>query len=69
MLMLFAKLMVCLMIVGLMVTGRNLIMACGTGHGTNAHFEAERAAGFGALLMILTTPWLVIAGLWNHFAG
>jgi hypothetical protein len=41
----------------------------GTGYGTIARFEAERAADFATLLMILTAPWLVIAGLWLHFAG
>jgi hypothetical protein len=67
--MLFAKIMVCLMITGIAVRERNMLMASGTGYGTIARSEAERAAGFGTLLMILTTPWLVIAGLWLHFAG
>ena len=67
--MLFARILVCLMIIGLAVRERNVLMASGTGYGTIARFEAERAAGFGTLLMILTTPWLVIVGIWLHFAG
>ncbi len=67
--MLFAKIMVCLMIASFIVRERNLLMASGTGSGTIARFEFERAAELGTLAMIPTTPWLLMAGLWLHFAG
>jgi hypothetical protein len=63
-----AALTVCLMVTGLLARERSLQMSAGTGYGTIARFEAERAAGVGTLLMILTAPWLVIAWLWLHFA-
>lgn len=40
-----------------------LAMSEGTIPGSVAAIEAERAAGFAALLSILTFPWLVIAAI------
>ncbi len=63
-----ATLTVCLMITGLLARARALELSVGTATGTIARYEAERAVGFATLLLILTTPWLIIAGLWLHFA-
>ena len=52
-----------LMALGLIAWHRALVMSEGTLPGTIAYVEAERAAGFAALLCILTAPWLVIAAI------
>jgi hypothetical protein len=57
------------MITGLLARWRAMELSIGTGEGTIARLEAERAAGFATLLIILTLPWLIIVGLWLHFAG
>ena len=51
------------MATGLLVYARAVELANGTGAGTIARYEAERAAGFAALLCVLTAPWLVIAAI------
>jgi len=57
------------MITGLLARWRAMELSIGTGEGTIARLEAERAAGFATLLIILTLPWLTIVGLCLHFAG
>ena len=52
-----------LMAVGLIAWHRALVMSEGTLPGTIAYVESERAAGFAALLCILTVPWIVIAAI------
>ena len=52
-----------LMALGLIAWHRALVTSEGTLPGTIAYVEAERAAGFAALLCILTAPWLVIAAI------
>ena len=59
----FAALATCLMTIGLLARYRALAMAEGTGYGTIARFEAERAVGFATLLIILTLPWFIIAAV------
>lgn len=57
----------CLMAIGLMARWRALALSNGTIDGTIARIEAERAVTFATLLIILTAPWLVIAGLVLHY--
>lgn len=57
----------CLMTIGLMARWRALELSNGTIDGTIARFEADRAVAFGTLLIILTTPWLIIAGIVLRF--
>jgi hypothetical protein len=52
-----------LVAVGMVAWHRALLMSEGTFPGTIAYIEAERAAGFAALLCVLTAPWLVIAAI------
>ena len=52
-----------LMALGMIAWHRALLMSAGTLPGTIAYLEAERAAGFAALLCILTAPWLVIVAI------
>jgi hypothetical protein len=54
---------VCSMIVGLFSHERAILLGEGALPGTNAYFEATRAAAFAALLCILTAPWLIIAAI------
>jgi|SoiMethySBSTD1v2_1073268.scaffolds.fasta_scaffold152872_1 hypothetical protein len=51
------------MATGLIAYARALELANGTGAGPTARYEAERAAESGALLSILTVPWLVTAAI------
>jgi len=64
-----ATLTTCLMMTGLLARGRAMELSMGTGYGTIARYEADRAACFATLMMILTAPWLVVAGLWLRFFG
>jgi hypothetical protein len=52
-----------LMALGMIAWHRALLMSDGTLPDTIAYIEAEHAAGFAALLCILTTPWLIIAAI------
>ena len=52
-----------LMSLGLIAQQRAMLMSTGTMPNTIAYLEAERAAGFAALLCILTAPWLVIVAI------
>lgn len=52
-----------LMALGMIAWHRALLMSDGTLSGTIAYIEAERAAGYAALLCILTAPWLIIAAI------
>ena len=52
-----------LMTLGLLAYQRAMLMSSGTGPATIAYCEVERAAGFAALLCVLTAPWLVIAAV------
>ena len=61
--MFFACVPLVAMATGLLVYARAVELANGTGAGTIARYEAERAAGFAALLCVLTAPWLVIAAI------
>jgi hypothetical protein len=60
---LLANFAVFMMALGLIVHARNLQMAEGTLYGTIAWDESTRAAEFGLLIMILTTPWLILAAI------
>ena len=51
------------MATGLVVCVRGLELADGTRLGTIARLEAERAAESGALLSVLTAPWLLLAAV------
>jgi hypothetical protein len=61
--MLLALITSTLMTFGLIAHQRAVLMAGGTLPGTIAFAEAERAAGFSALLCILTAPWLILAAV------
>lgn len=58
--MLLAWIPVALTAAGLFVHVRGLRLAEGTRAGTIARFEAERATEAGALLTMLTSPWLAL---------
>jgi hypothetical protein len=62
----FANFVVLMMMTGLIVQQRALQLVDGTGEGTIARFEAQRAAEAGLLIMILTMPWLFLAAWWMY---
>jgi hypothetical protein len=52
-----------LMALGMIAWHQALLTSAAALPGTIAYLEGERAAGFSALLCILTAPWLVIVAI------